>query len=145
MAWFNVHDHMWAHPKFIVLSGEATRLWVRAGAWCSGQLTDGFVPYAVLPLLGKRQAASELVKHKLWEIADGGYQFHDWEHWQRTREQVEADRQAAKERQRRWRESRSGGGRPRAAKQTAKNDTADRSVDEVLAHIDQRINKEQER
>ena len=145
MAWFNVHDHMWAHPKFIVLSAEATRLWVRAGAWCSGQLTDGYIPHAVLPLLGKRQAAVELVKHRLWEVTDGGYQFHDWADWQRTREQVEADRAAAKERQRKWRESRSGAADRRPKPKAAKNNTPDRSVDEVLAYLDDRINKEQEK
>lgn len=104
MPWFNIDDKIWSHPKFIGVPATAIHLWVWAGAWSAGHLTDGFVPDEAIPLLGRRAAITELVKRGLWHRVPGGYQFHDWADWQRTREQVEADRLAAKERQKRWRE-----------------------------------------
>lgn len=104
MAWFQIDDRLWAHPKFLGLPDRALALWVKAGAWCASHLTDGFVPDKVLPLLGAKQpAVNDLLRHGLWLKVDGGYQFHDWLDWQRSREQVEADREKARSRQRKSR------------------------------------------
>lgn len=143
MPWFNIDDKAWAHPKFIGLSATASDLWWRAGAWCAGHLTDGFVPDEAISLLGKRAAIVELVRRGLWERAEGGYQFHDWSDWQRTREQVEADRAAAKERQRKWRMKQGNRGPSTMPKQSPPARPSDQSVDEVLAFIDKRITKEE--
>ncbi len=130
MPWFNIDDRMWSHPKFIGLPDPAIGLWVRAGAWAAGHLTDGFVPDEAIPLLGKRTAITTLVQRGLWCRVDGGYQFHDWADWNRTREQVEADREAAKERQRKFRNR-----KPKPQRQRPDS----QSVDDTLRSIDRRI------
>lgn len=95
MAWFKVDDGFWAHPKTVSLSGDAVALWLRGGTWSASQLTDGFVPAKILPLLqADESAAHELVEAELWEEMPGGWGFHDWERYQPTREQVEAKRDA---------------------------------------------------
>lgn len=100
MVWFQVDDGMWSHPKMLGLSAEAGWLWVRAGAYCAQHLTDGVIPPAALRILGAEQShVDELVAAGLWLDEPGGYRFHDWHIYQRTREKVEADRAAARDRQ----------------------------------------------
>lgn len=85
----------------------ARALWVTAGAWCAGQLLDGFVPSNVLPLLdGTRSEATRLVDAGLWIKCDGGYRFHDWDRYQPTRKSVMDKRAKDAERLRNWREKR---------------------------------------
>lgn len=107
MPWFKVDDGWWSHPKTLLLSDSAQALWVRAGSYSMKHLTDGGVPVAALPMLRARpKAAQELVSAGLWTRVGDGYQFHDWAIYQPSRGQVEADRAAAAERQRKARESR---------------------------------------
>ena len=74
MAWFKVDDHLYSHPKWINLPKGARALWVTAGAWSAGQLLDGFIPAAALPLLnGTRAEAKRLVESGLWVEAPGGW------------------------------------------------------------------------
>jgi hypothetical protein len=40
----------------------------------------------------------------MWELAEGGYQFHDWLHYNPSKEQVLADRASGARRQTTWRE-----------------------------------------
>lgn len=83
------------------LSDEAVALWVRAGSYCAGHLTDGTVKRSTLRVLGaSNDAATELVLAGLWDHGDGSWSFHDWEEYQPTREQVEAEREKARERMR---------------------------------------------
>lgn len=105
--WFKVDDKFWCHPKVIGLSSDALALWLKAGCWSAQQLTDGFVPKNAIPSLGTAEAAADLVASGLWEeISDDGFGFHDWEKFQPTRDQVEADRKEAASRQRKSREAR---------------------------------------
>lgn len=107
MAWFKVDDGFWAHPKILMLSDGAQALWLRAGSWSSQQLTDGFIPETALPMLrGTVEAATELVSAGMWDRLPDGWGFHDWEKYQPTREQVEGERQATRERLQRWRANR---------------------------------------
>lgn len=134
MSWFKVDDGLWGSPKWIGLPAGARALWVTAGSYCMDQLTDGRVPERVLGLLGgRRRDADALVKAGLWERDVEGWLFHDWSAYQPSREQVEAERAAARERQRRARERASSARRAagesassgwRAADSTAEN-TAD--------------------
>lgn len=115
MSWFKIDDAFWAHPKILMLTPEAIALWVRAGSWCSQQLTDGRVAPHVLPMfLATPHAIDELVAADLWhdpsstcddctDIPAVGYLFHDWDEYQRSREEVLADRAANRERQKRAR------------------------------------------
>lgn len=67
MAWFKVDDHFWSHPKTADLSDAATSLWLRAGSWSAGHLTDGRVPVSMLRMFrARRRSADELVTAGLW-------------------------------------------------------------------------------
>lgn len=104
MPWFKVDDSFWGSPKVLSCSPSAVGLWTVAGSWAAQQLTDGFIPEGVLGILrAKRKQAMELVNSGLWEKVEGGYKFHDWADYQPSREKVQADRDAAKERMRRIR------------------------------------------
>lgn len=107
MTWFRVDDTLAAHPKARDAGLAAMGLWAVSGAYASQYLTEGFVPawYVESWPSGKRHATA-LVRAGLWTTADGGWRFHQWDERQPTKEQVEADRQKTRERQRRWRESR---------------------------------------
>lgn len=104
MPWFKVDDALAFHMKALAAGNTALGLWVRAGSWSSQQLTDGFVPATMVPALGGgHKDAKALVHAGLWHQVEGGFQFHQWEQYQPTREQVEAERAAAADRMRKVR------------------------------------------
>lgn len=105
MPWFKVDDTFPHHAKVMAAGNAACGLWVRAGAWSMQQLSDGFVPRHVARQLGTPREARALVDAGLWIEKDDGYEFHEWAGRQPSRVQVEADREAARERQRRAREA----------------------------------------
>jgi len=109
MPWFKVDDKLHSHVKAARAGLEAMGLWTIAGSWSMDQLTDGFVPDYIAARLhpkAKRLAAA-LVKAGLWDEAekdgDTGWQFHDWDEYQPTRDETEAKREAERERKRAWR------------------------------------------
>ena len=98
MSWLRVDDGFTEHEKCVGLSDLAYALWLKAGCWCaksSNLKLRGFIPRVVAMSLlrsgpeAAEAAASELVEavglpcfgheHGLWEIASGGWQFHNWE------------------------------------------------------------------
>lgn len=105
MAWFKVDDKLWGHQKWISATPGARALWVTAGSWAADHLTDGFIPRHMLGIFGARLADSrKLVEIGLWVEVDGGWQFHDWLKFQPSRAKVEAEREAARQRQHEARE-----------------------------------------
>lgn len=103
-------DHFWSHPKTGDLSDSATALWLRAGSWSAGHLTDGFIPESKLRFFrGRQRSATELVDAGLWSAVEGGFVFHDWAEYQPSREAVTARRDATKTRVNTWREGRRNG------------------------------------
>ena len=111
MVWFLVDDGLGEHPKVNAAGLEAIGLWTVCGAYCNRYQTEGFVPdwYVKGKPRGLKLAA-RLVAANLWHPAvndEGlpGWQFHQWrENGQRTKEQVEHDREAARIRKQRSRE-----------------------------------------
>ena len=122
MTWFRVDDGLHSHRKVRSIPRKdraaAMGLWVMAGAWCSDNLTDGHVPAYMIGELGcPPRLATALVRAGLWtevraESAQNrngsdskliGYSFHDWQQSNPTREHVEGEREAARERMRRLR------------------------------------------
>jgi 5-methylcytosine-specific restriction endonuclease McrA len=101
VAWFNVDDSFYDHPKVWDAPDCALALWVRAGSWSSRNLTDGFVPSGMpARFCGDHEAAvRELVDRGLWIRTKGGYQFHDWTDWNSSKEAVKAKRTANARRQ----------------------------------------------
>jgi hypothetical protein len=104
VPWFKIDDTFAMHEKVMAAGNSAIGLWARAGAWSMQQLTDGFVPDHVLRALGTPKERRTLVEVSLWTEAEGGITFRNWSERQPTKEQVEAARQAAAERQRHARE-----------------------------------------
>jgi hypothetical protein len=110
VTWFKVDDNLAFHPKVIAAGNLAMGLWVRAGSWAAQQLTDGFVPAAMIGALGGTdEDAGTLVQVGLWEVEPGGWRFHEWSTngRQPTRAQVEDRRAKTAERVAAWRSKRS--------------------------------------
>ena len=108
MVWFNVDDGFPTSPKVLSIPrGErmaAVGLWTIAGASCAKHLTDGHIQAFMLDEWGANPASADaLVTSGLWERTPSGFVFHDWEGWQRTREDVEASREKERLRKNAWR------------------------------------------
>jgi hypothetical protein len=94
----------------ILTAGEAAEiLFVRALGYAKEQDTDGFISARSLPLIVQtraKQRIARLVEAGLWVEVEGGWQIPKWELWQETKEQIEANREAARERAKRSRANR---------------------------------------
>ena len=103
MPWFKVDDHFHSHPKVKRCGLEVVGLWTVAGSYCMAHLTDGFVEeWFVKDWRRGPRLAAALVAAGLWyETTKGGekgWQFHDWDKYQPTKKQVEAEREKARNR-----------------------------------------------
>lgn len=121
MPWFKVDDTLHSHPKPRKAGLAALGLWTLAGSYAMNYKTDGFVPeWFVASWPQGRRLADALVKHGLWEIGEkdgeAGWFFHDWHHYQPSSDEIEQDRENARERQRKRRDklrkARTGEGEP---------------------------------
>ncbi|MBE1603754.1 hypothetical protein HEB94_000602 [Actinopolymorpha pittospori] len=115
MPWFKVCDTFAFNDKTVAAGNAAIGLWVRAGSWCAQNRNDGVIPkHMVTALGGSAATARKLVNVGLWEPTSDGYRFVEGEGAQATRQEVEDDRAAARERMRRLRarNRRSAGARP---------------------------------
>lgn len=88
MVWFRVDDNLALHPKVIEAGNAAMGLWVRAGAWSAANMTDGYIPARVALHLGSRNLCARLVKSGLFEEAVDGFQFHQWDEKNFTKNQL---------------------------------------------------------
>ena len=99
MPWFKIDDAFHGHPKVMELSPAAVGIWTLAGTWCANYLTDGEIKAAVVRRFGATDdMIRELVEAGLWIDVGGAYQFKDWAEYQPLKEEVEAERNAARER-----------------------------------------------
>jgi len=119
MSWFKIDDGFHCHPKVLEAGNEAIGLYVRCGSYSSQQLTEGFVPRVIALMYGDTHLIDALVKVGLFKAVDGGWQIHDYGVYNPTREQVLAEREASKTRQRNARE------RARQAREEAKRKAAE--------------------
>lgn len=110
MTWFKVDDDLTFHQKVVKAGNAAMGLWVRAGAWCSQQLTDGFVPDNMIELIGSPAQRRKLVTAELWVEVDGGCVFYGWNKngRQPSAQSVREKRAEAAQRQQEYRERKSG-------------------------------------
>lgn len=109
MPWFKVDDGFHGHPKVVDLTLEAIGLWTLAGSWCASYLTDGEITERAMTRLGgSASTASELVDAGLWVECADGFQFRDWEEYQPSKEQVQAERAASRARVQKWRAKKKG-------------------------------------
>ncbi len=108
MPWFRVDDTLHSHPKSRQVGLPAVGLWTLAGSYCMAYKADGFVPeWFVASWPGGRKLADQLVKAGQWEPGskgdESGWYFHDWHDYQPSADEIEADREHARNRQRRYR------------------------------------------
>jgi hypothetical protein len=97
MAWMKIDDRVRTHPKIVAAGPAAAWFWFCGICYCREHLTDGFIPTGMLQSLAPgvtngRALAKKLVEVRLWHIAEGGYQVHDFTEWNQTRAEVEARR-----------------------------------------------------
>lgn len=87
----------------LTVSPEAELLYVRGLAFCAGQMSDGFISDAQLKLVGVgirscTRRAAELQESGLWLRVDGGYVARSWQKWNKTAEEIGAERRRDRER-----------------------------------------------
>jgi len=106
MAWFKVDDNLHSHEKARKAGLAAMGLWAVSGSHSGAYLAEGLVPrWYVAGWPSGIKLAAKLVAAGLW-IEDGdGWRFHQWDERNPSKQQVEADRMAARERQKRARDS----------------------------------------
>jgi len=110
------------HHKIKPLSDKAYRTLTELIFWSRRSLTDGFIPEAMFKTFGTKAAREELMRNDPERPSvvpvGNGYQLHDFDKHQSTKEEVEAAQESYRERGRK-------GGRAKAAnQQTASNDLA---------------------
>lgn len=103
---FQVDPDFYDHPKTTGMSDAAFALWVRAGSFSAAKLTDGFISEDVLAHTLRRDPsiAEELVRRRLWRRVKGGWKFHEWGSRNLTKQRVNDDLEADRERKRKARE-----------------------------------------
>ena len=123
MAWFKVDDRFWSHPVTSELSDAATALWIRAGSWSAMHLTDGMIPKTKLRVFGSRKrAADELVHVGLWIEHEDAYEVANWSKYQPMKDDVEAKREANRERVNTYRSQKLAMSQPEASHVPAKSE-----------------------
>lgn len=113
MPWFKVDDKFHDHRKSRRARKAAIGVWTLAGSWSMDHLTDGFIPQSVLGRWGTKHDAKVLVVSELWDESskDGedGWQFRNWDEFQPSKAEIEAEREATKKRVADWRNKRRNG------------------------------------
>ena len=105
MAWFKIDDGFHSSRKLLKIPKRtrfaAVGLWTVAGSWAADQLTDGNVPDYMISVFGAPPAAPEaLVDSGLWQRTSDGYVFYNWHEYQPSKQDVDAERAASRERMR---------------------------------------------
>ena len=109
MVWFKADDQLSRSKKVLRIPRryrmQAMGLWILAGTWSAGELTDGFVPSPMLDELGGTAAqAKRLVESGLWSEVAGGFQFNSWSDFQPSSNDVREKRARDAERKQKARE-----------------------------------------
>lgn len=113
MAWFKVDDGFHASRKVLRIPKRARfaaiGLWAVAGSWAADQLTDGHIPdYMIIEWGAPPTAPDALVDAGLWERTHDGFTFYNWHEYQPSKQDVDAERAASRERMRELRAKRKG-------------------------------------
>lgn len=98
MTWVKLDDGFPDHPKVLRLSDAAFRLHVSALCYSGRYLTDGVIAKEVVWRIGDEKAVPQLVKNGLWIVEGDHYRIHDYLAHQSSKVQVEAEKQANRER-----------------------------------------------
>lgn len=139
MPWARFDDRYPLNRKVHGLSDAAFRLDVTAICWSAGQLTDGRIDS--LGALGVHRngtrIAQMLVRAGRWHESghecpseycypiESGWLIHDWQEYNKPRDQVRRERKARQERQERWRQKHRGDASPNASPNASRNASRD--------------------
>ncbi len=113
MTWVRLDDASATHPKFVKAGLAAYGLWVAGLCYCNRYLTDGTIPKDALDILipgtptkvlvdlARRLCANRVRPDgKPSWLEDGEqYRVHDFEKYQPSKEEIEAERHASRHRQ----------------------------------------------
>lgn len=102
MPWVKIDEDFSDHPKIVAAGPLAMAMQVAAMCYCNKYLTDGYIPARQVPRLISldglpvtvEQVVKQLLDHRLWEVADGGYVIHDYADFQPSRDEALAEREA---------------------------------------------------
>lgn len=100
MAWFKVDDQAAFNPKVMRAGNAAFGAWVRMGAYCNAQRTDGFVPQDTAVLIASKKDIDAAITAGMLYAVEGGYQIHDYLKYQPSKADIEASLAAARGRMR---------------------------------------------
>lgn len=100
MAWFKVDDQAAFNPKVMRAGNAAFGAWVRMGAYCNAQRTDGFVTEDTATLIASRRELDAAITAGMLHAVEGGYQIHDYLKYQPSKAEIEESLAAARERMR---------------------------------------------
>lgn len=90
-GWAKIHNDLWSNRKWMSVSLAAQGLWTTAVAYSNTMRTYGKLEGHLLPLFrGTPDLAAELVDAGLWDLDGEGWQIHDWDDHQTSREHAEA-------------------------------------------------------
>lgn len=107
-TWIKIDDGFPDHPKVIGLSDLAFRVHISGLCYAGRYLTDGFVPMSIAGRLAHEDMSilAELSNTGLWrdDVANNGFQIHDYLAHQTSKDEVEQKRANTRERQKRYRE-----------------------------------------
>jgi hypothetical protein len=83
---------------------RAIAVYMAGLGWTGAQGQNGYIPAFALPMLhGTRKEAQELVEVGLWDLAQGGWDVHDWAEYQpSTEEHAKRSDRARQAAQARW-------------------------------------------
>src|SRR5262245_46309499 len=98
------------HPKRLKSGPISSWLWVCSVDYCLEHLTDGFLDEVAVPALcanitgsALSRAVKNLVAVGSWEPVQGGYIVHDYLRHNPSKKEVEAEREASRQRYHQWR------------------------------------------
>lgn len=133
MPWFRVDDQLDANKKVKSIPrrmrAKAMGLWVQAGAFCSRELTDGFVPRYMLEDFAVTPAVAQaLVDAGMWKKVSDGWNFVEWDEYNPSSTEVRLKRDAARKRQAEFRE-----------RKKAERENASASNNKILSQCDTRV------
>src|SRR4051812_18430034 len=113
MPWVRLEDGFPEHPKIVRAGPAAAWLFVCSLAYANRNLTDGFIPSAIVPRLSELKGtdglAKRLVEAGLWEAVDGGFQVHDYLTYQPSAAKLKEERDKTAARVEAWRKRNSNG------------------------------------
>lgn len=151
MTWVRLDDQFFRHAKARAAGRDGRALYLAGLCFASANLTDGIIRSIDLPLVAaeaevRPSTSRALVDARLWDVIEGGWQIHDWDHLNPSAEEVKERREKEREKKRRRRRGPDGqyvspwvspGDNPRESRGEAQGDTPGESPRESRGLSDQ--------